>query len=83
MALYYKIIDLPDSRKMHKSPVAYLGGVAVFLGWVVGLAFSQFVQPHRTMVGMPHLIWPVAIVGAAAMIVALGFTMTSPRPNPG
>ena len=30
-ALYYGIIDRPDKlRKMHTSPVAYLGGVAVF-----------------------------------------------------
>ena len=35
VATYYGIIDEPDNlRKMHKSPVAYLGGVAVFLGWV-------------------------------------------------
>ncbi len=45
VALYYKVIDAPDlHRKMHKEPVAYLGGVAVFLGWMGGLAMSQFVQ---------------------------------------
>ena len=32
VASYYGIIDEPDNhRKMHSSPVAYLGGVAVFL----------------------------------------------------
>jgi UDP-N-acetylmuramyl pentapeptide phosphotransferase/UDP-N-acetylglucosamine-1-phosphate transferase len=33
VASYYGIIDEPDNkRKMHSAPVAYLGGVAVFLG---------------------------------------------------
>src|SRR5438477_169158 len=32
VALYYGIVDQPDKvRKMHSTPVAYLGGVAVFL----------------------------------------------------
>ena len=35
VALYYGIIDRPDRvRKMHSVPIAYLGGVAVFLGWL-------------------------------------------------
>src|SRR5439155_25534529 len=34
VATYFNIIDQPDLvRKMHSRPVAYLGGVAVFLGW--------------------------------------------------
>src|SRR3954462_1837911 len=47
VAIYYGIIDAPDNlRKMHSRPVAYLGGVAVFLGWISGLAFSQFLTVH-------------------------------------
>src|SRR2546423_1918026 len=34
VAMYYGIIDQPDKlRKIHSRPVAYLGGVSVFLGW--------------------------------------------------
>src|SRR5436305_14378993 len=48
VATFYGIIDEPDAmRKMHSQPVAYLGGVAVFLGWIMGLAFSQFLRLHR------------------------------------
>src|SRR3954470_751214 len=47
VAEFYGIIDKPDLlRKMHSRPVAYLGGVAVFMGWVGGLAISQFLQLH-------------------------------------
>ncbi|MEO6434530.1 MAG: MraY family glycosyltransferase [Tepidisphaeraceae bacterium] len=74
VARYYNIIDEPDSkRKMHSSPVAYLGGVAVFLGWMAGLAISQFLQLHRTEPGLlPHLKVPFSIVVGASVIVLLG-----------
>jgi len=73
VALYYKVIDQPDAnRKMHKEPVAYLGGVAVFLGWMAALATSQFVQTHRLDSSIIRLHWPVAIVISATMIVMLG-----------
>src|SRR5690242_20687203 len=42
VATYYQIVDRPDqSRKVHSVAVAYLGGVAMFLGWIAGLALSQ------------------------------------------
>jgi UDP-GlcNAc:undecaprenyl-phosphate GlcNAc-1-phosphate transferase len=73
VALYYNIIDRPDiARKMHKHPVAYLGGVAVFLAWLGGLAISQFLVIHRVEPDYPHLRWPVSILAAAAIIVLLG-----------
>eukprot|EP00752_Nemacystus_decipiens_P013773 g12226.t1 len=38
LALANGIVDLPDARrKAHAKPVAYLGGLAIFLGWLVGL----------------------------------------------
>jgi len=74
IAMYYGIVDEPDRiRKLHKEPVAYLGGIAVFLGWLAGLAMSQFLYTHRSMPGMPeHVIVRFSIVASACMIVALG-----------
>ena len=38
LALANGIVDLPDARrKAHAKPVAYLGGLAIFLAWLVGL----------------------------------------------
>ena len=38
LALSNGIVDLPDARrKAHAKPVAYLGGLSIFLGWLVGL----------------------------------------------
>ncbi len=41
LALANGIVDHPsESRKIHKAPIAYLGGVAVYLGIIAGLIFS-------------------------------------------
>lgn len=43
LALANGIIDHPgDERKVHRVPVAYLGGVAVFLGLMAGILYSYF-----------------------------------------
>jgi UDP-GlcNAc:undecaprenyl-phosphate GlcNAc-1-phosphate transferase len=74
IANYYGIIDEPDNlRKMHSRPVAYLGGVAVFLGWISGLAISQFVQMHGGEASaISHLFVNFSIVAGASIIVLLG-----------
>jgi UDP-GlcNAc:undecaprenyl-phosphate GlcNAc-1-phosphate transferase len=74
IAIYYGIVDRPDKiRKLHKEPVAYLGGIAVFLGWLAGLAMSQFLYTHRMTPGQPdHVIVRFSIVAAACIIIALG-----------
>lgn len=77
IAGYYGIVDKPDgARKIHREPIAYLGGVAVFLGWVAGLALSQFLVVHKIPgdpLGVnqtPHV--PFAIVAGGFLIVLLG-----------
>src|SRR6476660_7028243 len=79
VAEYYGVIDKPDLlRKMHSRPVAYLGGVAVFMGWVAGLAISQFTQLHywdtawNTMGLAHHVVSKPQIIVAAFIIIVLG-----------
>jgi len=72
VASYYGIVDQPDQlRKMHSKPIAYLGGVAVFLGWMAGLAMSQFVGMHAAT-GAGHILINFSIVIGASAIVILG-----------
>lgn len=73
IAIYYGMIDRPDQlRKVHSKPVAYLGGVAVFLGWMAGLAMSQFSYMHTYAPGLDRLYVNFGIVAGATIIVALG-----------
>ena len=71
VALYYGIIDHPDKiRKMHKEPVAYLGGVAVFVAWLGGLAISELCHLHRIDPG-----WPTDAIGNAHPIIRFGLVV--------
>jgi UDP-GlcNAc:undecaprenyl-phosphate GlcNAc-1-phosphate transferase len=75
VAMYYGIIDRPDNvRKMHSRPVAYLGGIAVFMGWLAGLTISQFLTLHRSEIGWPtsYPIVKFSIVLGGLVIVILG-----------
>lgn len=40
LAIAHGIIDRPNARKVHKLPIAYLGGVAVFAGIMAGVLYS-------------------------------------------
>ena len=74
VANYYEIIDQPDRvRKMHNVPVAYLGGIAVFLGWLSGLAMSQFRRLPMHEPGLPlHVTINFSIIAGACVIIVLG-----------
>ncbi len=46
LAIRYGVVDEPDGyRKIHVRPVAYLGGVATFLGWLAGILVSTAIRP--------------------------------------
>jgi UDP-GlcNAc:undecaprenyl-phosphate GlcNAc-1-phosphate transferase len=75
VAIHYWIVDEPDhGRKIHKAPVAYLGGVALFLGWISGMAIAQYLRLHRIQPGWPtqYPIVKFSIVVGAMVIVLLG-----------
>jgi len=40
MAIANGVVDRPNARKIHRTPIAYLGGVAVYLGILAGVMFS-------------------------------------------
>jgi len=40
LALKFNILDIPGRRKVHKEPTPLLGGVAVYIGVILGLAFN-------------------------------------------
>jgi UDP-GlcNAc:undecaprenyl-phosphate GlcNAc-1-phosphate transferase len=58
---------------MHSVPVAYLGGMAVFLGWLTGLAISQFRRMPLHEPGLPiHVTINFSIVAGACVIIVIG-----------
>jgi UDP-GlcNAc:undecaprenyl-phosphate GlcNAc-1-phosphate transferase len=78
LALMSGIVDWPDAkRKAHAKPVAYLGGLAIFLGWLAGVGFFVvYLAPDifRPIAGvdMVRFGFPMSIVIGAIAIVVTG-----------
>jgi UDP-GlcNAc:undecaprenyl-phosphate/decaprenyl-phosphate GlcNAc-1-phosphate transferase len=82
LAIANNIVDRPDeTRKHHKFPVAYLGGVAVYLGIMAGVLFS-YMQPMHGLLsfhptkfldpeGMITRV-PISIVAGLTIIMLIG-----------
>lgn len=69
LAIAGDVIDKPDaSRKAHTFPVAYLGGVAVFLGMIVAIGLSYALDD----VNGPTRPIPIAIVLGMVAIMFTG-----------
>jgi UDP-GlcNAc:undecaprenyl-phosphate GlcNAc-1-phosphate transferase len=61
-AIAYGVVDRPDGKlKVHREPVAYLGGVAIYLSFLVALAFTYDFDAEV-----------LAILLSASIIVMLG-----------
>ncbi len=74
LAINNGVVDLPDGkRKIHLEPIPYLGGVAIFLGWLSGMSLVLFIKPSNVgSLHMAHVSIPISIVLGAAAIVFVG-----------
>jgi UDP-GlcNAc:undecaprenyl-phosphate GlcNAc-1-phosphate transferase len=64
LALHYGMVDRPGPRKVHLSPIPLLGGIAIYLGFVLAILFTMRGVPHQQM---------VAILGGATLLALVGF----------
>ena len=80
IAIKKNIIDHPDmERKNHEKPIAYLGGLAIFLGWLVafiygGFDFSLLTQANANQFArfIEDNNFPIAIIIGGIVIVTVG-----------
>jgi UDP-GlcNAc:undecaprenyl-phosphate GlcNAc-1-phosphate transferase len=74
LAHRHGIIDDPDGkRKVHTQPIAYLGGVSIFLGWLAGVGISVFLRPHNFDANLsPTVQIPPGVLLGAATVVLFG-----------
>jgi UDP-GlcNAc:undecaprenyl-phosphate GlcNAc-1-phosphate transferase len=71
LAVRNGIVDWPDlKRKSHVEPVAYLGGVALFGGWLAGVCVSFFL-PYQEL---DAIRFPMTVVAGAAVITLTGLS---------
>jgi UDP-GlcNAc:undecaprenyl-phosphate/decaprenyl-phosphate GlcNAc-1-phosphate transferase len=63
LALHYGMVDLPGPRKVHLSPIPLLGGIAIYLGFVLAILFTLRGAPHSQIAG---------ILAGATLVAAVG-----------
>lgn len=82
LAIAHGIIDRPDDpRKIHKMPIAYLGGVGVYLGIMAGILYSYLavrfgglITPHPGAdtdpgTGLPDAVPPSIVIGLSVIML--------------
>jgi UDP-GlcNAc:undecaprenyl-phosphate GlcNAc-1-phosphate transferase len=62
-ALHFGIVDHPNSRKLHHSPMPLLGGLAIYCGTVLAVIASLDGQPRGQILG---------ILGAGTLLLVTG-----------
>ncbi len=74
LALKHGVVDEPDGqRKIHTKRVAYLGGVAIFIGWLLGVLASITVTPfHAGGNGFAEVQVPPGILLGAGIVMICG-----------
>jgi len=74
LAHRHGVVDDPDNRrKIHSQPIAYLGGVSIFLGWLAGISISVFLSPHNAQdIALSAVQIPAGVLLGAAVVVLFG-----------
>ena len=62
-------VDLPGGRKSHASPMPRIGGLAVFCGFVAGLAFAAFSIGALNVIPDSGVYWPGLGLAACGLLV--------------
>jgi UDP-GlcNAc:undecaprenyl-phosphate GlcNAc-1-phosphate transferase len=65
-------MDLPSERKIHREPTPRLGGMAVFIGFVVPMACFYIFQNRVSTVFLDYETPVAALVAAGAIMLGLG-----------
>src|ERR1700678_901461 len=64
LALRYGMVDKPGPRKVHIDPIPLLGGIAIYLGFVLAILLSRRGVPQQQIVG---------ILAGATLLAIIGF----------
>jgi UDP-GlcNAc:undecaprenyl-phosphate/decaprenyl-phosphate GlcNAc-1-phosphate transferase len=64
LALRYGMVDKPGPRKVHINPIPLLGGIAIYLGFVLAVLFTLHGVPLSQILG---------ILAGATLLAAVGF----------
>jgi UDP-GlcNAc:undecaprenyl-phosphate GlcNAc-1-phosphate transferase len=64
LALHYGLVDHPGPRKVHRTPIPLLGGLAIYLGFVLAILATLHNEPRQQI---------ASIVIGATLVATVGF----------
>jgi UDP-GlcNAc:undecaprenyl-phosphate/decaprenyl-phosphate GlcNAc-1-phosphate transferase len=64
LALRYGMVDRPNARKVHVKPIPLLGGIAIYLGFILGVLLTRHGAPQQQILG---------ILAGATLVAVIGF----------
>src|ERR1700740_164471 len=64
LALRYGMVDKPGPRKVHLNPIPLLGGIAIYLGFVLAVLLTRHDAPLQQIIG---------ILAGATLLAVVGF----------
>jgi UDP-GlcNAc:undecaprenyl-phosphate GlcNAc-1-phosphate transferase len=76
-----KAVDIPNDRKVHILPVPRLGGLAIYLGFLVAVAAGIFFSKNRGMEINLHIISGILLGSTLLMLVGMVDDIKSMRPT--
>jgi UDP-GlcNAc:undecaprenyl-phosphate GlcNAc-1-phosphate transferase len=69
LASYFGALDRPGGRKTHASPVPRIGGLAVFAGFLAGMAFAAFATGNLLTIPQTGVYWRGLAIAATGLLV--------------
>ena len=64
LALRYGMVDKPGPRKVHLNPIPLLGGIAIYLGFILAVLLTRHDAPLQQIIG---------ILAGATLLALVGF----------
>src|ERR1700730_13350856 len=64
LALRYGMVDKPGPRKVHVDPIPLLGGIAIYLGFILAVLLTRHDAPQQQIIG---------ILAGATLLALVGF----------
>src|SRR5687768_2996651 len=72
LAMKFGAVDVPSERKIHAAPTPRFGGIAVFIGFCLPLAFFYLIENRVSEIFKNYETPVAALVLAGAAMLALG-----------
>lgn len=66
-----KLYDMPEARRVHTSPIPRIGGLAIYLGFIIAVAISFMLPVLRFDVEIERIL--LLVVGATVVVAVMFF----------